>query len=257
MRKKKTVAIIPARLDSSRFPGKPLKKILDLPLIEHVRRRVCLCDAIDDVYVATCDDRIRDTVEACGGKVLMTSIVHERCTDRVEEAAGRIDAEIILNVQGDEPLILPETLKEILRPFKERENIQAACLIYPVTHDEDLNDINAVKAVLNRENFVIYFSRSPIPNFKRGERPKLYKQSGIMAYNKKFLHKLSGLSRTPLEKAESVDMLRIIEHGFQIYGVVTENVTIGVDIPEHIRKVEDIIMNDSTQKEFYERIVSR
>lgn len=256
MRKKKTVAIIPARLGATRFPGKPLKKILDLPLIEHVRRRVSLCDIVDEVYVATCDNEIRDTVETCGGKVIMTSSAHERCTDRIEEAARRIEADIIVNVQGDEPLILPDSVKDLVKPFNEKDGIMATCLIYPILQLEDIDDLNTVKAVLSQDNFIMYFSRSPIPNFKRGERTLFFEQSGVMAYEKNFLHKYSKLPQTPLERAESVDMLRILEHGFEIYGVITNNVTIEVDIPEHVAKVEEAIMNNRTQKAFYERILN-
>jgi len=256
MKDKKIIAIIPARLGSTRFPGKPLKKILDLPLVEHVRRRVSLCNAIDEVYVATCDAEIKDAVEGFGGKVIMTSSAHERCTDRIEEAATRLEADIIVNVQGDEPLISPVSIKELVMPLQEKDEILAACLIYPIANPEDLNDPNTVKAVLDKDNFVIYFSRAPIPNFKRGEKTRLLEQSGIMAYRKDFLHKYSKLPQTPLERAESVDMLRIIEHGFKIYGVITEHVTIEVDIPEHISKVEEAIMKNNAQKVFYERIVS-
>lgn len=255
MQNKKTVAIIPSRLGSTRFPGKPLKRILDLPLIEHVRRRVSLSDALDEVYVATCDNEIRDTVEACGGKVIMTSSAHERCTDRIEEAARKLEADIIVNVQGDEPLILPDSVKEVAKPLQENDDILASCLIYPIEKLDDLNDINTVKAVLNQDNFVMYFSRSPIPNFELGESSRFFEQSGIMAYRKDFLHKYSNLPQTPLEQAESVDMLRILEHGFKIYGVVTRNATIEVDIPEHIGKVEKAIMSDNEQKVLYERIL--
>lgn len=255
MKRKKIIAIIPARMGSTRFPGKPLKKILDLPLIEHVRRRVLLCDAVDEVYVATCDHEIRAAVEGHGGSVIMTSSSHERCTDRIEEAAGRLKADIIVNVQGDEPLILPDAIKELVRPLQEKDSVSAVCLIYPILHEEDLTDLNTVKAVLDKNNFILYFSRSPIPNFERGRKTRLFEQSGIMAYEKDFLHKYTRLPQTPLECAESVDMLRILEHGFKVYGVVTNNVTIEVDIAEHIPKVENAILNDEKQRSFYERIL--
>ena len=242
-------------MGSSRFPGKPLKKILELPLIEHVRRRVSLCDFIDDVYVATCDGEIKDTVESCGGKTIMTSKSHERCTDRIEEAAQKLDADIIVNVQGDEPLIIPELIKMLVEPFYKDIYISATCLIYPITADEELGDVNTVKVVLNKDNSVMYFSRSPIPNFKLGIKPRFFEQSGIMAYEKGFLHKYSELPQMPLERAESIDMLRIIEHGFKIYGVIIENITVQVDFPEHILKVEKILKEDQFQKAFYEKIL--
>ena len=256
MKDKKIIAIIPARLGATRFPGKPLKKILDLPLVEHVRRRVSLCNAIAEVYVATCDAEIKDAVEGFGGKVIMTLSTHERCTDRVEEAACGLQADIIVNVQGDEPLIVPHLVDELVKPLLEKEEVCATCLIYPIATSKDLEDLNTVKAVLDQNKFVMYFSRSPIPNFARGEKTRFFEQSGIMAYRKDFLHKYSSLQRTPLERSESVDMLRILEHGFKIYGVVTESITIEVDLPEHIAKVEEAIQADEMQKEFYERILT-
>lgn len=252
---KKVIAIIPARMAATRFPGKPLAKILGLPMIEHVRRRVCLCKGINEVYVATCDEEIKEVVENYSGKVIMTSKKHERCTDRIEEAARKIKADIIVNVQGDEPIILPAAIEHLIKPFFEKKDIRAACLIYPITNLGDLKDLNTVKAVLNREHFVLYFSRSAIPNFKRGERTTFFEQSGIMAYQKDFLHKYSQLPQTPLERAESIDMLRILEHGYKIYGVVIENATIEVDIPEHINKVEKAILKNKIQKKFYKKIL--
>jgi 3-deoxy-manno-octulosonate cytidylyltransferase (CMP-KDO synthetase) len=252
---KKIIAIIPARMSATRFPGKPLAKILDLPMIEHVRRRVCLCKQIDEVFVATCDNEIRKVVEGFSGKVLMTSKKHERCTDRIEEAARKLTADIIVNVQGDEPLIMPDMLMRLVNPLEKYSRIKAACLIYPITKLEDLDDLNTVKAVMDKCNFIMFFSRSPIPNFKRGEKPQIFEQSGVMAYQKKFLHEYSKLSQTPLERSESVDMLRILEHGYKVYGVVVNNATIEVDIPEHVKKVEEAILQDKTQKLFYEKIL--
>lgn len=256
MLKKKTTVIIPARMASSRFPGKPLAKILGLPMIEHVRRRVSLCDFIDDVYVATCDEEIREVVESFGGKVIMTATTHERCTDRVEEAAAALNSDIIVNVQGDEPLILPELVRDVVKPLEEREDVLCSCLIYPITNPDELNDANVVKAVLDRNNWIMYFSRSPIPHFKTNENFPLYKQSGTMAFQKDFLHQYSRLAPTPLEKAESVDMLRILEHGYRILGVVKSYTSIGVDIPGDVLRVEKIITSDELQKEYYSRIIN-
>ena len=253
--KRRIVAIIPARMAASRFPGKPLAKILGLPMIEHVRRRVALCNIIDDVYVATCDDEIREVVEKNNGKVIMTSKKHERCTDRVEEAARTLQADIVVNVQGDEPLIMPESIERLVEPFSTRANIQSACLIYPIANSDDMEDINTVKAVMAQDGFVLYFSRSGIPNFKRGVRGQCFEQSGIMAYQKEFLHVYSKLSQTPLERSESVDMLRILEHGYRIYGVIENHPTVEVDIPGHVANVEAVISHDAAQKALYEKIL--
>ena len=253
---KKIVVIIPARMGSSRFPGKPLARILGLPMIEHVRRRVSLCDFVRGVYVATCDDEIREAVESFGGKVIMTADTHERGTDRVEEAASSLDSDIIVNVQGDEPLILPEAVQDVVRPLAERDDVLCSCLIYPITDPDEVNDINVVKAVLDQNNWVMYFSRSPIPHFKVNEDYPLHKESGIRAFQKGFLHQYSKLAQTPLERAESVDMLRVLEHGYKLLGVVTPYVTYGVDIPEDIARVEKLLVEDKTQRMLYERISS-
>lgn len=252
----KIVAIIPARMAATRFPGKPLAKIFGLPMIEHVRRRVCLCETLTEVFVATCDDEIKEAVESFGGKVIMTSKSHERCTDRIEEAARGLKAEIIVNVQGDEPLIAPESIMRLVEPFNRRSDIQSACLIYPITDPGDLEDINTVKAVIAQDSSVLYFSRSGIPNFKRGVKGQCFEQSGIMAYRKEFLHLYSRLPQTPLERSESVDMLRILEHGYKIYGVIEDNPTVEVDIPLHIANVEAAILKNAVQKALYEKILA-
>jgi len=252
---KKVIAIIPARMAASRFPGKPLAKILGLAMIEHVRRRVSLCKSIDEVYVATCDEEIRETVEFHGGTVIMTSKKHVRCTDRIEEAARKLKAEIIVNAQGDEPLLIPETIDALIKPLKKDKTVKASCIIYPITDISDLDDINTVKAVLDRRNRIMYFSRSAIPNFKKGVQPLCFEQSGIMAYRKDFLHMYSRMPQTPLEKAESVDMMRIVENGHTINGVMIKTPTVEVDIPEHIERAEKAILNDKLQRSLFDKIM--
>ncbi len=256
MPKKKITVIIPARMGSSRFPGKPLAKILGLPMIEHVRRRASFCDSVDDVYVATCDEEIKEAVESYGGNVIMTAATHERCTDRIEEAALTLDTDIVVNVQGDEPLILPRVIQDAVQPLEESDEVLCTCVVYPITDVAELQDVNVVKVVLDQNNWIMYFSRSPIPYFKTNENYPLYKQSGAMAFRKDFLHQYSWLAPTPLEKAESVDMLRILEHGYKILGVVTPYVSIGVDIPSDITRVEKLIINDEIQKGYYSRLIN-
>jgi 3-deoxy-manno-octulosonate cytidylyltransferase (CMP-KDO synthetase) len=254
MKKEKIVAIIPARMGASRFPGKPLAKILDLPMIEHVRRRVNLCEAIEEVYVATCDQEIYDTVQSFGGKAIMTLPTHERCTDRVEEAARGIDADIVVLVQGDEPLFVMEVADNLLKPMLHDEQILCVNLLSTIQDQSDLTDTDIVKAVMNPEGFVIYYSRAPIP-YQRVRSPiPLYRQTGLSAFRKNFLTKFSLLSQTPLEITESVDFLRMIENGYRIKGVVYEQEMIGVDQPEHIALIENVLRCDETQKKIYQRI---
>ena len=253
--KKRVVAIIPARMAASRFPGKPLAKIMDLPMIEHVRRRVCFSDSIDDVYVATCDRDIFDTVQNFGGKAVMTKDTHERCTDRVEEAARNIDLDIAVVVQGDEPLFMPDVLSDLVSPLLEDDSIPCTNLISAIRNEQDLSDVDIVKAVLDETGFIMYFSRASIPYIRVKNNCPFYRQTGVSAFTKSFLRTYAELSATSLEVAESVDFLRIIGHGYPIKGVVYESVTLGVDRPDDVRKIEAVLLDDEEQRKIYERIL--
>lgn len=254
---KKTVVIVPARMGSSRFPGKPLTKILDLPMVEHVRRRVCLSDAVDDVYVATCDQEIFDTVIHYGGKAIMTSASHERCTDRIEEAAKELKADIVVNVQGDEPLLLPEVIGEVARPLIKEAQIPCSNLLSPLSGPSDLEDVNIVKAFLDQKKYIMYFSRLVRPHSRIDSVYPVYRQTGISAFQKDFLHQFSTLPQTPLEKVESVDMSRALEHGYRIFGVIYPQPTLGVDRPDDVSKVERVLREDPEQRLVCEKILSR
>lgn len=256
MEKKKVVAVIPARMGASRFPGKPLAEILGLPMIEHVRRRVCLSKAIDDVYVATCDKVIFDTVVGFGGKAVMTRDTHERCTDRVEEAACDIDMDIAVVVQGDEPLFEPDVLTDLIKPMLADDSIPCANLLSVIKDEEDLNDIDIVKAVIDEKGFVMFFSRSPVPHMRVRVNCPLYRQTGVSAFRKAFLHIYSRLSPTLLEQTESVDFLRILGHRYQIKGVIYNRDIVGVDRPDDVAKVEKILTEDQKQKRLFDRIKS-
>jgi len=241
-------------MGSSRYPGKPLADILGLPMIEHVRRRVLLCTGLDDVIVATCDPEIRNVVESHGGRVVMTSPTHDRCTDRVAEAALDIDADIIVNVQGDEPTLLPEIVARVAAPLHIGADVSATCVVYPVRDDSELDNPNFVKTVVSRNDSVLYFSRSRIPVTSPPEG--YLKQSGIMAYRAEFLRRYVQLAPTPAERAESVDMLRILEHDFRIRAVRAEDETMGVDVPGDVARVERALRTDERQRELFDRIMS-
>ncbi|MCB9757498.1 MAG: 3-deoxy-manno-octulosonate cytidylyltransferase [Candidatus Omnitrophica bacterium] len=250
----KVVAVIPARMGSSRFPGKPLKKILDLPMVEHVRRRALLCKAVDEVVVATCDQEIIDAVNQAGGKAVMTSDKHERCTDRVEEAVRGSSADLVIVLQGDEPLLGLDVIDQLITPFEADQNVLCTNLI-SVIHDEtDLDNRDIVKAVLNQKNDVLCFSRSAIPYRRVKTECPLYRQTGFSVFRRLFLEQFSQLPPTPLEILESVDFLRILEHGYSIHGVIYRQVTVGVDRPGDIAVVENILKNDPVQKKIYEMI---
>lgn len=251
--KKKIAVIIPARMAASRFPGKPLAKILDLPMIEHVRRRVLLSDIVDDVYVATCDKEIMDTVKQFGGKAIMTADTHERCTDRVEEAADSVDADIIVMVQGDEPLFMPDVIEKLVNPIISDDDVYCTNLLSIINDRNDLNDIDIVKAAINKKENVMFFSRAPIPFFRVDNNAPCYRQTGISAFTRQFLSKYTSLPPTFLEVAESVDFLRILEHDYTIRGVIISQETHGVDREDDVGAVEDIILNDPIQNDYYKR----
>ncbi|WAC04336.1 MAG: 3-deoxy-manno-octulosonate cytidylyltransferase [Methanoregula sp.] len=253
---KKVAVIIPARMAASRFPGKPLSRILDLPMIEHVRRRVLLSDAVDEVYVATCDHEIMDTVHRYGGKAIMTASTHERCTDRVEEAAHGVDADIIVMIQGDEPLFMPGVIRQLIDPFFSDPSVNCTNLISLIRDRNDLNDVDIVKAAVNLQGNIMFFSRAPIPYFRVDNHAPCYRQTGVSAFSRSFLSTFTALSPTQLEVAESVDFLRILEHGFSIRSVIINDETHGVDRPDDVAVVEHVLRTDPVQREYYERILS-
>jgi 3-deoxy-manno-octulosonate cytidylyltransferase (CMP-KDO synthetase) len=250
----KTCAIIPARMAATRFPGKPLAKILGISLIEHTRRRAVLSGLFDRVFVATCDQVILDEVEKYGGSGFMTSASHQRCTDRIEEVARKIDSEIIVNIQGDEPLVMGESLQRLINPFFESDEALTTNIVNPVFKKEELESPNVVKAVLSNSKKILYMSRSIIPGNPFTTDTCYYKQTGLIAFRKDLLHRYARLAPTPLEIKESCDMLRLIENDVSVQGVVCEHRSIGVDIPEQINQVEEFIMNFPEQRRVYEMI---
>lgn len=252
IKKMKIIALIPARLAATRFPNKPLAKIMGLPMIEHVRRRVALCPLLNEVIVATCDEEIRKMVEASGGKVAMTSDKHVRCTDRIAEAASHLQADIFINVQGDEPLIQPQMIEEVAKPLLEDSSLQTSNLMCAISDDQEFQSPNAVKVVTDSSLNLLYASREPIPSpLKADDKnyPK-WKQLGIIAFRSGFLQTFSRLSPTPLEKIESIDMLRALEHGYRVRMVPTKGRLVGVDVPEQIGEVEKLLENDPLTGEY-------
>jgi 3-deoxy-manno-octulosonate cytidylyltransferase (CMP-KDO synthetase) len=257
MKKRKVTAIIPARMGASRFPGKPLAKISGLPMIEHVRRRVSLCKNIDEVCVATCDEEIFAVVSGYGGNAVMTKNTHQRCTDRVEEASHKVKGDIIVIVQGDEPLLDPKVLDSLVKPMLDNPKIDCTNLLSVISDEKDLLDIDIVKTVIDKNKHVLYYSRAPIPYLRCGKARPMYRQTGLSAFSNQFLRIYSRLPQTPLEVAESVDFLRIIENRFPILGVLYHNETVGVDRPGDIIKAEAILKNDKKQNSLFKKILKR
>jgi len=240
----KIIGFIPARMGSSRFPGKPLAKICGMAMIEHVYKRCKFSKTLSDLIVATCDEEIKKEVEAFGGKAVMTSPKHERCTDRIAEAAKGVDADIVVTIQGDEPLTFPEMIGLSLGPMLKDRKILCTNLVSRIEDINEFNDPNTIKVVMTGDNFALYLSREPIPTSKKGVFGPAYKQVCIMPMRKEFLMKFIQLEPTPLEKAESIDMLRLLEHGYSLKLVPFNLKTYSVDTPEDLKRVEKIMEKD-------------
>lgn len=238
------VGIIPARYGSTRLPGKPLKLIAGKPMIEHVYRRAEKAACLSDLLVATDDLRIKEAVEAFGGKALMTSVDHQTGTDRLVEAVGHLDLgaeDIILNIQGDEPLLEPGMLDELAQPLLDDSSLVMSTLKHRITDAAEVNDPNVVKVVTDLNGFALYFSRSPLPYNRTGAQVPVFKHVGLYAYRKAFLLKYASMERTPLEQAESLEQLRALENGYRIKVVETHFQTIGVDSQSDLERINKIM----------------
>jgi 3-deoxy-manno-octulosonate cytidylyltransferase (CMP-KDO synthetase) len=253
----KIIALIPARMGSSRFPGKPLAPILGRPMIEHVYRRTAKCEMLDDVWIATCDQEIMDAVTAFGGKAVMTSARHERASDRIAEAMEDIQADIVVMVQGDEPMTYPEMITASVEPFLSNgEQIICVNLVARIATEAEFESRNTIKVVMDQENFAVYMSREPIPSRHRlpfGQIPA-YKQVCIIPFTKDGLRLFTRLSPTPLEKTESIDMLRFIEHGYRVKMVETSHSTHAVDTAEDLKSVEKLMQDDPLTRTYIKNV---
>ncbi len=251
----KVIGIIPARMGSSRFPGKPLAKIHGMPMIGHVYHRCKMSNLLDKVYVATCDDEIKSYVESIDGSVVMTKDTHERCSSRTEEAMLQVEKElgetvdIVVMVQGDEPMITPEMLSQAIQPMFDNTDIKVLNLMSTLKTREEHNDPNEVKVVVDLNGNALYFSREPIPSWEKTmkEVPML-KQVCVIPFRRDFLLEYEQLQPTPLEIVESVDMLRVLEHGYSVKMVMTQTESYGVDTPEDLMNVERLIQDNPLTK---------
>ena len=242
----KTIAVIPARMGSSRFPGKPIAKILGRPMIEHIYKRVAMSQSLDATYIATCDEEIREVAEGFGAQVIMTSDTHERASDRVAEAVARLDADLAVMVQGDEPMTHPHMIDAAVAPFKNDPQLGCVNLVRKIEHEADYLDFNTIKVVMNQNNDALYMSRRPIPSLaKSGFADTVaYKQVCIIPFRRATLFQYTNLAPTPLEKLESIDMLRLLEHGMQVKMVPTEFDTQAVDTTADLLRVEKLMASD-------------
>ena len=240
----KIFAFIPARYQSTRFPGKPLALIAGKPMIQHVYERSVLCPELSEVYVATDDERISECVRGFGGKVVMTKKDHQSGTDRISEAAlktGVGKQDIIVNIQGDQPLFDPSVITLLIKPLVEDGSIPMSTLKWKMIDDNHGRNPNHVKVVTDNQGFALYFSRCPIPYFRDNEPGRHYKHLGFYGYRMEFLTRFTGLSQGKLECAEKLEQLRALEHGFRIKVVETPFNSVEVDVPEDIETVEKIL----------------
>jgi len=250
----KAICLIPARMGSSRFPGKPLAPLLGYPLILHILERCRLCTSFNHIAVATCDEEIRDCVVAAKGMAILTSPDHERATDRVEEAISHLnvdlnDDDFVLMVQGDEILVSPEMVAKMLSSYEESPS-PVVNLVTPLYSEADIEDVNTVKVVGTEDGRAIYFSRSPIPSRVRDKDAKVYQQTGIIGFSYSFLRQFALLPPTRLEATESVDMLRVIEHGYHIQLIYSDVETIGVDTPGDLKRAEERLKIDPRARRY-------
>jgi len=242
----RAVGVIPARYASSRFPGKPLADLRGRPLVQHVYERARRSKTLARVVVATDDLRIRDAVVAFGGEVQLTGLHHPSGTDRVAEVAASLSCEIVVNIQGDEPLIEPPMIDEAVSPFFVESDLIMGTVCRLLEKEEEWQSPHVVKVVRDRRGFALYFSRAPIP-YSRAEgsgfrvqgsdRAGYYKHIGLYVYRRDFLLTLASLAPTPLEETEQLEQLRALEYGYPIRVVETKYDSIGVDTAEDLERI--------------------
>ena len=250
----KCVAVIPARWASTRFKGKVLADINGKPMIQHVWERVKRAHEIDDVIVAVDREKVFKVVESFGGKAVYTSPEQPSGTDRLAEVANSLDADVIINVQADEPLVHPLMVDELAQVFKYEKNVQMATIVKRIHRKEDITNPNVVKVVVDRKGYALYFSRSPIPYICKRDMSepeqnsdiedvsgRYFKHIGIYAYTKDFLFTYTNLPKSMLEGEEKLEQLRVLEHGYKIKTVETRYDTISVDTPEDLDKVKALL----------------
>ncbi len=250
MSEMKSIAIIPARMGSSRFPGKPMAPICGVPMVGHCYFRTQMCADLSGTYVATCDQEIRDYVESIGGEAIMTSATHERASDRTAEAMLEIEKrigskiDIVVMVQGDEPMVTPTMISQALAPFQD-VNVNVVNLMSRISTVSEFEDPNEIKVVVDKKDNAIYFSREPIPTRKKGvtDVPML-KQVCIIPFRRDYLIKFNSMDETQLERIESIDMMRIVENGDQVKMVMTDAESYSVDTLEELKSVEKKMRND-------------
>ena len=242
----KIIGVIPARYQSSRFPGKPLADICGKPMIWWVYHQCLKVEAFDDIYVATDDTRIENVCNEYGMKVMMTASSHNTGSDRVGEVASLVDGDLFVNIQGDEPLIDPREIQEVINIFED-DKVYFGSLRIEITDPEEIAAYSTVKVVVDKNSDALYFSRNVIPsNKKGGPKARVFRHVGIYAYKKEFLLRFVDMPQTELELGEGIEPLRAMENGYKIRVKETKYSSVGVDYPEHIKLVEKIIQDKNS-----------
>jgi 3-deoxy-manno-octulosonate cytidylyltransferase (CMP-KDO synthetase) len=249
------IAIIPARMGSSRYPGKPLALIHGVPMVGHVALRTAMCTTLSGTYVATCDEVIRKYVESAGLKAVMTGDHHVRCTTRTAEAMLAIEkmtgnkADIVVMVQGDEPMVTPGMIEAAIRPMLADPSVNVVNLMADMQSLEEFEDPNEVKVVVDRDNNALYFSREPIPSRKKGsDTVPMRKQVCVIPFRRDYLLHFNDMPESPLEIYESVDMMRILEHGDKVHMAPIAERTVSVDTPADRLFAEKLMQDDPLRK---------
>lgn len=238
---RRVVGLIPSRLESSRLPRKALVDIEGLPMIVHVFKRAQLAKRLDAVYVVTDSQEIAKVVREHGGQVIMTGSHHPTGSDRIAEAAEKIDCEVVVNVQGDEALVDPDHIDAVIAPLLEDPDLQIAILLRPFQKKNSPSDI---KAVVNLKNEILYLSRTDLPSNARSQVLEMLKGYFVVPFRKSFLLQYAKWEPTPLETIEYNEYLRILEHGYRIQGVLVNSAAISVDTPEDLEVVRALMKSD-------------
>lgn len=239
------IGVIPCRMASSRFPGKPLIPILGRPMIWHVFRRAKLAKGLDEVVVATCDEAIAEAARGFGAPVVMTASSHVRSNDRVAEVAEKLRPAVVLNIQGDEPLVHPDLIDEVCSMLRARPEVQCVNPVSELTDDRERESPNTIKTVYSLSGRVLYFSRLPIPSDRVNRRTvPCMRQVPILGFRSEFAIALSRLPMGPNELQEGTDAMRAIEHDLPVHVLETKHQTVGVDVPDDVAVVEELLRSD-------------
>jgi 3-deoxy-manno-octulosonate cytidylyltransferase (CMP-KDO synthetase) len=236
------LVVIPARYGSTRFPGKPLAMVNGKPMIQRVYEQARQAARAESVVVATDDARIVEAIKQMNGEAVMTNPAARSGSERVAEVARARNAQVVINVQGDEPLMHPDMIDQLAGYLEQHQAIPMASLMTPLAARDDAANPNVVKVVVDQQGFALYFSRAPIPHAREaGAMPAIYKHLGIYGYQRHFLLQFPHLPPTPLEQAEQLEQLRALEHGYRIQLLETRHDSVGVDTPDDLRRVERLL----------------